>query len=53
MNVPQVSDVNALAVLSQSKTLLELQDNWSSLTQAERSIPSVLAKKETLKTTLK
>ena len=53
MNVPQVSDVNALTVLSQSKTLLELQDNWSSLTQAERSIPSVLAKKETLKSTLK
>lgn len=53
MNVPQVSDVNALTVLSQSKTLLELQDNWSSLTQAERSIPSVLAKKELLKTTLK
>jgi hypothetical protein len=53
MNVPQVSDINALAVLSKSKTLLELQDNWSSLTQAERSTPSVLAKKETLKTTLK
>jgi len=49
----QPSDVNALAILSKSKTLLELQDNWSSLTQVERSIPSVLAKKEKLKSELK
>jgi len=49
----QPSDVNALAILSQSKTLLELQDNWTSLTQVERSIPTVMAKKEKLKSELK
>ena len=49
---PTISDVNALAVLNNSKTLAELPANWSKLTKEEQSLPSVFALKEKLKTTL-
>lgn len=39
--------------LSASATLAELIANWEALTPQERSIPEVLAEKDSLKTTLK
>jgi hypothetical protein len=48
-----VSDANALAILNSSKTISELQDNWSKITPAEQHLPTVIALKESLKNTLK
>jgi len=48
-----VSDVNALATLNKSKTILELQTNWGLITPTEQHLPTVIALKEKLKTTLK
>lgn len=48
-----VSPANALATLSESGTLKELQINWGKLTKPEQALPVVLAKKEALKKTLK
>jgi hypothetical protein len=48
-----ISDVNALAILNDSKTIVELQTNWGKLTPSEKHLPSVIALKEKLKTTLK
>jgi len=41
------------AKLNASTTLLELQTNWSSLTQQEQANTEILALKDQLKTTLK
>ena len=49
----QISDVEGLKVLSLSTTLDELKKNWESLTPQEKLLPTILAKKESLKTTLK
>jgi hypothetical protein len=49
---PQVSDKNAIAVLSASKTLDELKTNWGKITVAEQALPTVLALKDKLKNTL-
>jgi hypothetical protein len=51
--IPTISDVNSLQVLNTSKTITELQANWSKLSKDEQAIPTVMALKETLKTTLK
>jgi hypothetical protein len=51
--IPTISDVNGLSILNSSKTLLELQANWSKLTKEEQSIPTVVALKDKLKTELK
>jgi hypothetical protein len=51
--IPTISDVNALQVLNTSKTITELQANWSKLSKEEQAIPTVMALKESLKTTLK
>jgi len=51
--IPDISDVNALALLNGSTTLLELQTNWGKLTHQEQSLPTVNATKDKLKTTLK
>lgn len=48
-----VSDINALDILNTSKTIEELQTNWQKITPAERHLPTVIALKEKLKTTLK
>lgn len=48
-----ISDVNALAILNASKTILELQANWGKITPNEQHLPTVIALKEKLKTTLK
>lgn len=45
-----VSDKNALTILDASTTLEELKTNWGKLTKEEKNIPTVLAKKEELKT---
>lgn len=50
---PTITDVNALSILGQSKTLEELKANWTRLSKEEQSLPTVMAKKENLKTTLK
>lgn len=49
----QVTDANALKVLSQSTTLAELQANWGKLSPAEKKLPTVLAAKDKLKGELK
>ena len=51
--IPTLSDVNAKAILSGSKSLLDLQANWSKLSKDEQALPSVNAMKDKLKTTLK
>ena len=43
------ADVAPLAKLNESKTLAELGTNWTSLTPAEKNLPTVLALKEKLK----
>jgi len=48
-----VSDVGALSVLNSSMSILELQANWSKITKDEQALPTVIALKEKLKTTLK
>jgi len=48
-----VSDTNGLFVLSTSKTLVELAENWNKLTPQEKNLPTVLASKEKLKNELK
>lgn len=51
---PKISDNNAIDLLDKCKNLEELSKTWTdSLTKEERLLPTVLAKKETLKTTLK
>lgn len=52
--IPDISDKNALSILNGSKTLNELVENWTNKISAkEKNIPTVLALKEQLKTTLK
>lgn len=48
-----ITDINGKTILNGSKTLEELKVNWSKLTNEERALPTILALKETLKTTLK
>jgi hypothetical protein len=52
MNVPQVSDVNAIITLSKSTTQAELLAAWNSLTPQEKALPTVLGKKDELKANL-
>lgn len=51
--IPNVDDKKALELLNTSKTLAELQSNWSKLTTNEQKLPKVNALKEKLKTELK
>lgn len=48
-----ISDANALAILNASKTISELQTNWQKIIPSEQHLPTVIALKEKLKTTLK
>lgn len=48
-----ISDVEPLRILSLSNSLEDLKINWGSLSIDEKNLPTVLAKKESLKTTLK
>jgi len=48
-----VSDVNALVELSAATTLAELSAAWSSLSNAEQSLPTVIAAKDKRKSDLK
>lgn len=45
----QITDTAALAKLNESKTLAELQTNWSEITKAEQNLPTVTALKDKLK----
>jgi len=45
-----VTDTNALAILDTCKTLDELRDKYQSLSKAEQALPTVVAKKDQLKT---
>ncbi len=49
----EITDTNALVVLNASKTLAELQSNWTSLSPAEKNLPTALALKDKLKGELK
>lgn len=49
---PAISDVNALTILNQSTSLSELQSNWSKLNKQEQALPTVMALKDKLKTSL-
>ena len=51
--IPNISDTNAIEILNGSKTILELQTNWSKLNPQEQALPTVNALKDKLKTTLK
>lgn len=50
--IPSISDANAITILNQSKTLTELQSNWSKLSKQEQQLPTVVALKDKLKTEL-
>jgi len=50
--ISQISDKNAKDILSKSKTLEELKDNWSKLTKEEQSLPTINALKDKLKNDL-
>ena len=51
--IPNVDDKKALELLDTSKTLQELQENWSKLSKQEQKLPTINALKDKLKTTLK
>lgn len=48
-----LSDINAKKTLNESKTIEDLKLNWEKLTAEEKKLSTVLALKETLKTSLK
>lgn len=50
---PSISDANALGILKGATTLEELKTLWETITPQEKKLPTVVAKKESLKTTLK
>jgi hypothetical protein len=50
---PSIDDKKALSELDKCNNLNELKTTWDSLQPNERSLPSVMAKKEQLKTSLK
>jgi hypothetical protein len=49
----QVSDVQAMIELAKCTNLAELKSTWDNMSQVEKNLPTVMAKKETLKATLK
>ena len=48
-----VTDENALKILNQSTSIIELSNNWDKLSTEEKKLPSVVACKDRLKTQLK
>jgi len=53
INSKPVDVAGCIAKLKASKTLLELQANWSALNQKEQSTSEIIAEKDKLKTELK
>lgn len=47
-----IDPTNAISILNESKTLAELQTNWSKLSKQEQQLPTVTATKDKLKTEL-
>lgn len=50
--IPNIDDKKALELLNTSKTLQELQENWSKLSKQEQKLPTVNALKDKLKNEL-
>ena len=48
-HIPEISDKNAIEILSKSNNLNELKENWSKLTKEEQTLPTVIALKDKLK----
>jgi hypothetical protein len=48
-----ITDTAAIAKLAESKTLAELQTNWTAISKKEQKLPTVIAKKDELKGVLK
>lgn len=48
----KATDTNAITLLSKCKTLEDLQKTWLALSKDEQNLPTVMAKKDTLKTQL-
>lgn len=48
-----IDPTKAISILNESKTLAELQSNWSKLNKEEQALPSVVAVKDKLKWELK
>ena len=51
--IVKIDDKKAVELLSHSKTLKDLQDNWTILSKDEQAFPTVVALKDKLKNTLK
>lgn len=49
----KVDDNKAIDLLNTSKTVKDLQDNWSKLSKDEQAYPTIVATKDKLKATLK
>ena len=49
----KIDDKKSISILNTSKTLKDLQNNWSVLTKDEQSFPTIVALKNKLKTELK
>jgi hypothetical protein len=52
INKIEITDKNAIEILSKSTTLEELKNNWLSLSKEEKELQTVLSKKDELKTKL-
>ena len=50
--IPDISDVNGLVILNESKTIDELKANWERLSKQEKELPTIMALKESLKISL-
>ena len=51
--IPNISDSNAMLILSGSNSIQELQENWSKLSKQEQSLPTVNSLKDSLKNKFK
>lgn len=51
--IPDITDTNAIAILSASTTQDELKTNWGKISKDEQKLPTVNALKDQLKTQLK
>jgi len=50
--IPNISDVNALSIFKESKSMDELKANWERLSKDEKSLPTVVALKDKIKSEL-
>jgi len=50
--IPDISDENGIKILSESKSIKELQSNWAKLNKDEQSLPTINSLKDKLKSQL-